>query len=67
MAELFFSLCGRTRLRIAFVQYLIAFKADRKQLATSYQADLWGQIPDNRVKVVDPRINLSREISPEAA
>ena len=43
------------------------WSATRKQLATSYPADLWGAvIADNRVKFGDPYVNLSREIPPEA-
>ena len=33
---------------------------------TSYPADLWAVVPDNRVKFGDPRLNRPLEIPPEA-
>ena len=66
MAELFDSLVRRTRLRITFVQYLIAFSSGPEVTSNAISGKFVGPVvSDNHVKFGDPRSNLSPEISPE--
>ena len=54
-------------LRIAFPQYFMAF-CSRPEATSDVISGrfVWPLIPDKRVKFGYPRINLSREITPEA-
>ena len=69
MAELFDSFPGRTRfrLRISFVQYLVAF-CSRPEVTSDVMSNRFvgPVVPDNRVIFGDPGLNLSQEIQHEA-
>ena len=66
MAELFDSLSGRTRLR-TFVEYLVVFCSRPETASDIISGRLVGPIVcDKRLKFLDPRLNHSREIPPEA-
>ena len=58
VAELFDSLQAAPVLR-TFLQYLVAFRSP------SYLADLWGRLPDKRIKFRIPRLNRYGEIPPK--
>ena len=58
---------ARPVLRITFVQYFIAFCSRPEVMSDVISGRFVGPaIPDNRVKFSDSRLNLSREIPPEA-
>ena len=67
MAELFDSLAGRTRFTHNYVQYLNEFSSGPEATSDITSGRFVRSIMrDYRVKFSDHRVNLSREIPPEA-
>ena len=67
MADLFYSLVGRTRLRIICCLVLNFILSPLEVMSDVVSCIFVGPVvPDKPVKSGDPRLNRSREIPPEA-